>query len=93
MRLEPLFEGTLRYEGDAVWIYPYGGAEGVHGQFVVPGGGHLKVPTPRGCSGWFGAASCSVAGFAHAVALAVGDDDVAVVKQPVEHADRGGVLG
>jgi hypothetical protein len=30
---------------------------------------------------------------AHAVAFAVGDDDVAVVQEPVEHADGGGVFG
>ena len=29
----------------------------------------------------------------HAVAVAVGDHDVAVVQQPVEQADGGGVLG
>ena len=29
----------------------------------------------------------------HAVAVADGDDDVAVVQEPVEHADGGGVLG
>src|ERR1019366_1767634 len=32
-------------------------------------------------------------GFAHAVGVAVGDDDVGVVQQPVEQADGGGVLG
>jgi hypothetical protein len=32
-------------------------------------------------------------GFAHAVGLAVGDDDVGVVKEPVEHAHGGGVFG
>jgi len=29
----------------------------------------------------------------HPVGVAVGDDDVAVVQEPVEHADGGGVLG
>jgi hypothetical protein len=29
----------------------------------------------------------------HAVAVAVGDDHVAVVEEAVEHADRGGVFG
>src|SRR5215213_6824240 len=33
------------------------------------------------------------AGLFHAVAVAVGDDDVAVVQEPVEHADCGGVFG
>src|SRR5215213_4704864 len=33
------------------------------------------------------------AGLFHAVAVAIGDDDVAVVQEPVEHADRGGVFG
>ena len=37
--------------------------------------------------------SSLVSGLAHAVALAVGDDDVAVVEEPVEHADGGGVFG
>src|ERR1019366_9578684 len=32
-------------------------------------------------------------GFAHAVGIAVGDDDIRVVQQPVEQADGGGVLG
>lgn len=32
-------------------------------------------------------------GFAHAVAVAVGDDGVAVVQEPVEHGDRGAVFG
>jgi hypothetical protein len=32
-------------------------------------------------------------GLIHAVAVAVGADDVAVMQQPVEHADRGGALG
>ena len=35
----------------------------------------------------------SVSGLAHAVGLAVGDDDVGVVQEPVEHADGGGVFG
>jgi len=30
---------------------------------------------------------------AHAVGVAVGDDDVGVVEQPVQEADGGGVLG
>ena len=29
----------------------------------------------------------------HPVGVAVGDDDVAVVQEPVEHADCGGVFG
>ena len=40
-----------------------------------------RRPPPRG-SGLF-----------HPVAVAVGDDDVAVVQEPVEHADGGGVFG
>jgi len=32
-------------------------------------------------------------GFAHAVGLAVGDHDVGVVQEAVEHADGGGVFG
>jgi hypothetical protein len=34
-----------------------------------------------------------VAGLFHPVAVAVGDDGVAVVQQPVEQADGGGVFG
>ena len=34
-----------------------------------------------------------MSGLAHAVGLAVGDDDVAVVEESVEHADGGGVFG
>jgi hypothetical protein len=37
--------------------------------------------------------SSSDSGLFHAVAFAVGDNDVAVVQEPVEHADRGGVFG
>jgi hypothetical protein len=29
----------------------------------------------------------------HPVGVVVGDDGVAVVQEPIEHADRGGVLG
>jgi hypothetical protein len=32
-------------------------------------------------------------GLFHAVTVAVGDDDVAVVEEPVEHGDGGGVFG
>jgi len=28
VRLEPLFEGVLQYEGEGVWVFPYGGEEG-----------------------------------------------------------------
>jgi hypothetical protein len=35
----------------------------------------------------------SGSGLFHSVAVAVGDDDVAVVQQAVEHADGGGVFG
>ena len=37
--------------------------------------------------------SSLLACLAHAVGLAVGDDDVAVVEEPVEEADGGGVFG
>jgi hypothetical protein len=32
-------------------------------------------------------------GFAHTVAVALGDDAVGVVQEPVEHGSGGGVLG
>ncbi len=65
----------------------------VNGQFAVPAGGQLKVPHLAWYSGGAGAAPSSVAGFAHPVALAVGDDGVAVVQESVGQADGGGVLG
>jgi hypothetical protein len=35
----------------------------------------------------------SVSGLPHAVAVGVGDDEMAVVEEPVEHGDGGGVFG
>jgi hypothetical protein len=65
----------------------------VNGQVVVPAGGQLKVPVPRiGLAGFDGCAS-SCSGLFHPVGVAAGDDDVAVVQEPVEQADSGGVLG
>ncbi len=67
----------------------------VNGQISVLAGGQRKVRTPRGeCSG-FGRLGWSSfgAGFAHAVAVAGGDDDVGVVEEPVEHGGGGGGLG
>ena len=60
---------------------------------MVPAGGQLKVPTLRGCSAGCCLGSSSGSGLFHAVGVAVGDDDVAVVQEPVEHADGGGVFG
>ena len=68
--------------------------QAVNGQFVVPAGGQVKVPTPRGLISWlliWCLLGCS--GLFHAVGVAVGDDDVAVVQEPVEQADGGGVFG
>src|ERR1022692_2210950 len=65
----------------------------VNGQVAVPGGGQLKVPTPRADSVLVQGGSSSCPGFAHAVGIAVGDDDVGVVQEAVQKADRGGVLG
>ena len=66
----------------------------VNGQFVVPIGGQVKVPIRR-C--WFltviDLGTSSVSSLSHAVAVAVGDDDVAVVEEPVEHGYGGGVFG
>ena len=59
----------------------------VNGQVEVSAGGQLKVPAPRGCSAWFAGATSSGSGLFHPVGIAVGDDEVAVVQQPVEHAD------
>jgi len=53
---------------------------GVNGQVSVSAGGHVKVPAPCAESARFQAASSSVACFAHAVALAIGDYDVTVVE-------------
>src|SRR3954464_12256668 len=64
----------------------------VNGQVEVPGGGQLEVPTPRGWSVGLACAS-SGSGLLHPVGVAVGDDDVAVVQEPVEQADGGGVFG
>jgi hypothetical protein len=65
----------------------------VNGQVEVPAGGQLKVPAPRGCLAGFACSASSCSGLFHPVGVAVGDDDVAVVQEPVEHADGGGVLG
>jgi hypothetical protein len=66
----------------------------VNGQFLVPIGGQVKVPIRR-C--WFltviDLGTSSVSSLSHAVAVAVGDDDVAVVEEPVEHGYGGGVFG
>ena len=69
------------------------GWEIVNGQVEVPSGGQLKVSTPRGWLVGFGASSVSCSGLFHAVGVAVGDYDAAVVQQPVEQADGGGVFG
>ncbi len=52
-----------------------------------------KVPTWFVVMRPFRAASSFGLGFAHAVALAFGDDDDGVVQEPVEHGGGGGVLG
>jgi len=67
---------------------------GVNGQVEVPGGGHEKSPPLDGFSGGGGrGAGSSRAGLFHAVGLAFGGDHDGVVEEPVEEADRGGVLG
>ena len=54
---------------------------GVNGQFLVPAGGQLEVPTCWGSSTdsmvWL---ASFVSGFAHSVGVAVGDDGVAVMQ-------------
>jgi pimeloyl-ACP methyl ester carboxylesterase len=67
----------------------------VNGQVLVLAGGQQKSsPLGDGCSG-FGGLGCASfgAGFAHAVAVAAGDDDVGVVQETVEHRAGGGGLG
>ena len=71
---------------------PYSGGA-VNGQVAVLAGGHLKVLAPRGVSRRSGSGSSFLAGFAHAVALSVGDDHVGVVKESVDERAGGGVLG
>jgi len=53
----------------------------------------VRSPRSSGCSAGFSGGSSSFSGLFHPVAVAVGDHDVAVVQEPIEHADRGGVLG
>jgi hypothetical protein len=53
----------------------------------------LKSPLRVVGSAGFLFATPSGSGLFHAVAVAVGDHDVAVVQEPVEHADGGGVFG
>ena len=61
----------------------------VNGQFDVPAGGQVKVPTLCGMFlGWRYLRSVC-----HAVGVAVGDDDGGVVQEPVEDAGGGGVFG
>jgi len=58
---------------------------GVNGQFKVPIGGQVKVPTPVGCWDLLGLrATSSPTGLLHAERLAVGDNDDAVMDEPVE---------
>jgi cytochrome P450 len=87
--LPTLFRTTTR----AVTLHDRSIPEGdVNGQVEVAAGGQVEVPASRVCSAWFSLSSCSGSGLFHAVGVAVGDDGVAVVQEPVEQADRGGVL-
>src|SRR5689334_16537054 len=52
-----------------------------------------KKSSPSGWSTGAGTSWWAGSGLAHAVGLAVGNDDVGVVQEPVEQADRGGVFG
>jgi hypothetical protein len=74
-------------------IIRFMGESAVNGQVEVSAGGRLKVPVPRVGSAGFPGAASSCSGLFHPVGVAVGDDDVAVVQEPVQHADGGGVLG
>ena len=73
--------------------YGRGRPAGVNGQFAVPAGGHLVVPTLPLISVVVGGLLAVLSGVAHAVGLAVGDDDGGVVQQAVQDAGGGGVLG
>jgi hypothetical protein len=64
----------------------------VNGQVLVPAGGHRKVLT-LGLINWFWRLLVVGFGLGDAVGLAIGHDDVGVVQEPVEQADRGGVFG
>src|SRR3954453_2141947 len=52
-----------------------------------------KSPPLVGCSGGVESGSSVRSGLLHSVGVAVGDDGVAVVQEPVEEADGGGVFG
>lgn len=65
----------------------------VNGQFLVPAGGQVEVPTLSRLLGRLQSGSSVLSGLLHAVGVTVGDDGVAVMQKPVEHADRGGVFG
>ena len=64
----------------------------VNGQVEVPAGGQLKVPTPCGWSALLLVSSLGGSGLAHPVGLSAGDHGGGVVQEPVQEADRGGVL-
>jgi hypothetical protein len=51
----------------------------VNGQFVVPAGGQVEVPTLRWCSAVLESGSSVRSGLSHPVGVAVGDHGVAVV--------------
>jgi hypothetical protein len=72
----------IEFRRDVVAVARKGEAP-VNGQVFVPGGGQLKVPTPRAGSGLAHGDPFPGPGFAHAVGVAVGDDDAGVVQQPV----------
>ena len=78
--------------GVGLGLLQNGGSSNVNGQFAVPIGGQLVVAGfVRVVVGLRGRSFLS--GLAHAVAVAVGDDGVAVVEEAVEEADRGAVFG
>ena len=65
---------------------------GVNGQVRVAAGGQVKVSIPWLVSVDGVVSSCPVPGLAHPERLAFGDHDDAVVQEPVQQADGGGVL-
>ena len=96
-KLSVIVSGVLMVVGSLSIILGIWGDLGslliVNGQFLVPAGGQVEVPTLSRLLGRLQSGSSVLSGLLHAVGVTVGDDGVAVMQKPVEHADRGGVFG
>ena len=68
------------------------GRASVNGQVVVPAGGQVGVPTLRVDQRFLAAPPLFGAGFAHAVGVAFGDDDVVLSMKDVQIWDGRGQL-